>query len=105
MQVKIDNAVNAKLMTEPNPQWAMVTIVGINDTPEPRFIANMQMYMGLVCGAATAVPCALLSARLVRSFNRKGVYVCARMRACQHARTLPDFPFSLALTLLSLLLH
>jgi len=69
-QVKIFNAVNAKLATAPDPQYATVTIVGINDTPEPRYIRNMQAIIGAVCGAATALPCALLSARLIRSLRR-----------------------------------
>ena len=69
-QVKIDNAVNAKLMTEPEPQYATVTIVGINDMPPPRYVASMQSIIGAVCGAATAVPFALLSARFIRSLRR-----------------------------------
>ena len=69
-QVKIFNSVNARLATEPNPQFATITIVGINDTPEPRYIKNMQAIIGAVCGAATAVPCALLGARLIRSLRR-----------------------------------
>lgn len=72
-QVKIFNAVNAKLATEPDPQFATVTIVGMNDTPEPRYIKNMQAIIGAVCGAATAVPCALLTARFVRSLRRGNV--------------------------------
>ena len=56
--------------TSPSRQFATITIVGINDTPEPRFIKNMQAIIGAVCGAATAVPCALLSARLIRSLKR-----------------------------------
>ena len=51
-----------------------ITIVGINDTPEPRYIRNMTAIIGAVCGAATAVPCALLIARFIRSMRRnKGV--------------------------------
>jgi len=69
-QIKIFNSVNARLKSEPNPQFATITIVGINDTPEPRFIKNMQAIIGAVCGAATAVPCALLMARLIRSVKR-----------------------------------
>ena len=135
MQIKIDKPVNARLKTEPEPQWATVTIVvrcipshkrgvasshlqpvtpractppcltkyachaletrhghactagcqetkilpdsvlalsqqGINDTPEPRYIRNMQAIIGAVCGAATAVPCALLTARFIQSLRR-----------------------------------
>ena len=48
--------------------------MGINDTPEPRYIRNMTAIIGAVCGAATAVPCALLIARFIRSMRRnKGV--------------------------------
>ena len=43
LQIKIFNSVNARLKSEPNPQFATITIVGINDTPEPRFIKNMQV--------------------------------------------------------------
>lgn len=43
---------------------------GINDTPEPRYIRNMQAIIGAVCGAATAVPCALLTARFIQSLRR-----------------------------------
>jgi len=72
-KIKIFNSVNARLATEPCPQFATVTIVGLNDTPEPRYIKNMQAIIGAVCGAATAVPCALLSARLIRSLRRGNV--------------------------------
>ena len=79
LQVKIFNSVNARLATEPNPQFATITIVGINDTPEPRYIKNMTAIIGAVCGAATAVPCALLLARFIRSL-RRGNGTCLYIR-------------------------
>jgi hypothetical protein len=77
------NSVNAKLSTDRKigcddyQCLSNITIVGINDTPEPRYIRNMTAIIGAVCGAATAVPCALLIARFIRSIRRtKGVNPC-----------------------------
>mmetsp|Transcript_47948 Transcript_47948/g.113533 ORF Transcript_47948/g.113533 Transcript_47948/m.113533 type:complete len:971 (+) Transcript_47948:388-3300(+) len=65
-KVRIFDVVNATDITE----TATVTIAGINNTPTPRYIQNMQQIIGAVCGAATAVPCALFAARLIRSLRR-----------------------------------
>jgi len=64
--VRINAVVNATDITE----TATITIAGINNTPTPRYIYNMQKIIGAVCGAATAVPCALFAARLIRSLRR-----------------------------------
>ncbi|EKX44701.1 hypothetical protein GUITHDRAFT_139625 [Guillardia theta CCMP2712] len=69
LQVRIFQAVNATLISD--PQFATVTIVGMNDIPTPGFIPNMQAIIGAVCGAASTLPCVLFAARLIRSF-RKG---------------------------------
>jgi hypothetical protein len=81
--VRIFNSINAKLSIEPRfgcnayECRSNITIVGINDTPEPRYIRNMTAIIGAVCGAATAVPCALLIARFIRSVRRSNsVYPC-----------------------------
>ena len=74
--MQIFNSINAKLSIEPRfgcnayECRSNITIVGINDTPEPRYIRNMTAIIGAVCGAATAVPCALLIARFIRSVRR-----------------------------------
>ena len=81
--MRIFNSVNAKLSTDRKigcddyQCLSNITIVGMNDTPEPRYIRNMTAIIGAVCGAATAVPCALLIARFIRSIRRtKGVNLC-----------------------------
>ena len=68
-EVWIYSVVNGSMAND--TQRAVVTIVGINNWPEPRYINNMLRIIGAVCGAATLIPCALFAARLVRSFRRE----------------------------------
>ena len=68
-EIWIYNAVNASMATN-ETQVASITIVGINNWPEPLFSDITLRTIGAVCGAATAVPCALYLARLIRSIRR-----------------------------------
>lgn len=68
-EVWVYNAVNAS-MAGNDTQRAVVTIVGVNNWPQPLFIDTTLRTIGAICGAATAVPLALYLARLVRSIRR-----------------------------------
>ena len=68
-EVWVYNVINASMVTN-DTQRAVVTIVGINDWPQPLYIDTTLRTIGAVCGAATAVPCALYLARLIRSVRR-----------------------------------
>jgi hypothetical protein len=68
-EIWVYNVINASMVTN-DTQRAVVTIVGINDWPQPLYIDTTLRTIGAVCGAATAVPCALYLARLIRSVRR-----------------------------------
>jgi hypothetical protein len=68
-EIWVYNVINASMVTN-DTQRALVTIVGINDWPDPLYIDTTLRTIGAVCGAATAVPCALYLARLIRSVRR-----------------------------------
>ena len=72
-QVRISDVVNASMVATANTngtQTATVIIVGINNTPQPTYINRMSTIIGIVCGAATIVPCMFFAARFVREFRR-----------------------------------
>jgi len=68
-EVWIYNVVNGSMAND--TQRAVVTIVGVNNWPEPLFISTTLRIIGAVCGAATVIPCSLFMARLVRSVRRE----------------------------------
>jgi len=74
--VVISSVVNASMSQA--TQTAVVTIVGMNDTPIPKYIDNMTVIIGAVVGVATILPLSLFLARLVRSM-RRGYYLILSM--------------------------
>ena len=58
-----------KKFNPPPPLHLQVIIVGINNTPQPLFIENVTSIIGIVCGCATIIPCALFAARIVRQVS------------------------------------
>uniref|UniRef100_A0A7S0UA15 Calx-beta domain-containing protein n=1 Tax=Hemiselmis andersenii TaxID=464988 RepID=A0A7S0UA15_HEMAN len=66
--VSISSVVNASMSS--NTQTAVVTIVGMNDTPRPKYIENITVIIGAVVGVSTILPLSLFAARLIRSLRR-----------------------------------